>query len=176
MVLNLFRRIGFDRQYRRVMTKSCIQSCCVLRAGMAEQASSKLPPLVPRVQPHPSDQQHPSDASSWEQHITQGPLQVWHQATSAVMSCLPTSLSPSKAFQHEAPAEGPAGGDEPGTAGLYAWHRIQSMSFNRMSQGVGRGVASCWQSCQRAAEGLPQLVPKQGLEEGIEQVRLCWNA
>jgi len=50
------------------------------------------------------------------------------------------------------------------------------MSFDNLSQGVERGLASCWQTCQRAAEGLPQLVPKKGMEEGKEQVRLCWNA
>ena len=158
------------------MPNSCTQGCCALRAGVAEQAASKLSPLVSlSAYPHPSDQQHPSDAPSWEQHITQGPLQVWHQAMSAVMSSLPTSVFPSKSFQHEAPTEAVAEDDEPGAAGLYAWYRFQSVSFDRMSEGVGRGVASCWQSCQRAVEGLPQLVPKRALEEGSEQVRLCWN-
>ena len=153
--------------------KSRIQACCVLRAGLAEQAAGKLPPLVSlSAGPHPSDQQHPSDTPSWEQHITQGPLQVWHQATTAVMSSLPRSFFPSKAPQQRAPAETAAGDDEPGAAGLHAWHRFHSMSVNNLSQGVGRGVASCWQSCQRAAEGMPQLVPKKGLEEGNEQVRL----
>ena len=157
------------------MAKSRIQACCVLCAGVAEQAASKLSPLVRlSAHPDPSDQQHPSDTPSWEQHITQGPLQVWHQATSAVMSSLPRSFFPSKASQQRAPAEA-AADDEPGAAGLHAWHRLRSMSFTRMSQGVGRGVASCWQTCQWAAEGLPQLVPKKGLEGGNEQVRLCWN-
>ena len=143
-----------ETQFRQVIAKRCIQACCVLRAGMAEQAASKLPPLVPlSAHPHPSDQQHPSDPPSWEQHMTQGPLQVWHQATSAVMSFLPRPSFPSKAPQQRTPAEAATEGDEPG----------------------GRGVASCWQACQRAAEGLPQLVPKQGLEEGSEQVRLCSN-
>jgi hypothetical protein len=146
-------------------------SMLCMTAGMAEQVASKLPPLVPLSPlPHPPDQQHPSDAPSWEQHITQGPLQVWHQTTSAVISSLPRSLFPSKAPQHEAAAKAAAGDDEPGAAGFHAWHRLQSMFFNRMSQGVGRGVASCWQSCQRAAEGLPQLVPKKDLEEDDEQV------
>ena len=177
MAPNLFIRIVFDRQFRQAIAKSCTQARCVLRVGVAEQAASKLPPLVHlRPHPHPSDQQHPSDIRSWEQHITQGPLQVWHQATSAVMSCLPRSVLPSKASQQRVPAEAAAGDDEPGAAGLHAWHRFQSMFFNRMSQGVGRGVASCWQSCQRAAEGQPQLVPKKALEEGNEQVRLCWKA
>lgn len=152
------------------MAKSCIQACCVWRVGLAEQAAGKLPPLVSlSAHPHPSDQQHPSGTPSWEQHITQGPLQVWHQATSVVMSCLPRFYFPSKASQRGAPAEAAAGG-------LHAWHRFQSMSFDNLSQGVERGLASCWQTCQRAAEGLPQLVPKKGMEEGKEQVRLCWNA
>ncbi len=174
----LLKRTILETQRRQAIARSCKQVCCVLCAGVAEQAASKLPPLVPlSADPHPSDQQHTSDTPSWEQHITQGPLQVWHQATSAVMSSLPTFVSPSKAPQHVAPAEPAIGGDdEPGAAGLHARHRIQSMSFDRMSEGVGRGVASCWQTCQRAAEELPQLVPKKRLEEGNEQVRLCWNA
>ncbi|DBA84168.1 TPA: hypothetical protein ACH3X1_006635 [Trebouxia sp. C0004] len=151
-------------------------SCQLAVSGLAEQAASKLPPLVSlSAQPHPYDQQHPADTPSWEQHITQGPLQVWHQATSAVMSSLPTSCFPSKASQQGAPAEAAAGDDEPGATGLHAWCSFQSMSLNNLSQGVGRGLASCWRACQRAAEGLPQLVPKKGLEEGNEQVGPHWD-
>ena len=155
------------------MPNSCTQGCCALRAGVAEQAASKLPPLVPlSAHPRPFDQQHPSDAPSWEQHITQGPLQVWHQATSAVMSSLPTSFFPSKAPQHEGPAEAAAGDDVPGAADLHAWHRLQRVLLTNLFQGVGRGLTSCWQSCQWAAEGLPPLVPKKGLEDSNAQVRL----
>ena len=142
------KRIGFKTHCRRAMPNSCTEGCCALRAGMAEQAASKLPPLVPlSAHSHPSDQQHPSDTPSWEQHITQGPLQVWHQATSAVMSCLPTSFSPSKAPQHVAPAEAAAGDDEPGAAGLHAWHRFQSTSFDNLSQGVGKLLANLSACC-----------------------------
>ncbi|KAL0047424.1 hypothetical protein WJX82_003041 [Trebouxia sp. C0006] len=97
-------------------------------SGMAEQASSKLPPLVPRVQPHPSDQQHPSDASSWEQHITQGPLQVWHQAMSAVMSSLPTSLVPKRALEEGSEQVGSHWGQHAMAAPGDLWRQFMTSS------------------------------------------------
>jgi len=109
----------------------------VLCTGIASEAAGRLPALVPRVAELHSTDKHLTDLPSWEQHISQGPVQVWHQATSAVMSHLPKLFPQAPRVSQQPVGSGPG------------------------------AVNRAWQYCQQAAGVLPTLVATAGTDEQV---------
>ena len=134
--------------------------------------------MVPTsTDPNPSHQPHPSDpltwdTLTWEQHITHGPLHVWHQATLTLAWYLPESSFATRVSQHGAPAEVQTEGAKPARAGGAAWdYWWPSRPWSSMAEAA---LASPWQYCQRVAKMLPQLVATTDVEVTDEQVRFTW--
>ena len=127
-------------------------------AGAAKEAASKLTPLVPATL-HPADCRL-TDMLSWEQQITKGPVQVWHQATSALLSLLPHSFLTHQKLHHKAAS--PKQAEAPEAA---------ANSGKWLSTSLKSGWQNPWQMCVRVAEALPSLVPDVAQGAGLDRER-----
>lgn len=127
-------------------------------AGAAKEAAWKLSPLVPATL-HPADCRL-TDVLLWEQQITKGPVQVWHQATSALLSLLPHSFLTHHKLHHKAASPKQAEAPE-AAANSGKWLLMSYKS----------GWQNPWQMCVRVAEALPSLVPDVAQEAGLNRER-----